>query len=134
MPDPEDRRFDARGRVVQLTGMQKLVYGELKGSLSARVAEVDRVLQGAGFEARVSSDILLEMWEKFVFIATLGGITCLLRGTIGEIVAAPRGRELALTMHDECVAVATACGYAPRPAATAGIPPHCHPDASGRRR
>ena len=109
--------LDAQGRIVQLTGMEKLVYGELDGSRSARIEEVDRTLQGAGFDARVSSNILLEMWEKWVFIAALGGITCLLRGTIGEIVAAPRGRELTLTMHDECVAVATACGYAPRPEA-----------------
>ena len=109
--------LDAQGRIVQLTGMEKLVYGELDGSRSARIEEVDRTLQGAGFDARVSSNILLEMWEKWVFIAALGGITCLLRGTIGEIVAAPRGRELTLAMHDECVAVATACGYAPRPEA-----------------
>jgi 2-dehydropantoate 2-reductase len=109
--------LDAQGRVVQLTAMEKLVYGELDGSSSARLEEVDRTLQGAGFDARPSSNILLEMWEKFVFIAALGGITCLLRGTIGEIVGAPRGRDLALTMHEECIAVATACGYAPRPEA-----------------
>jgi 2-dehydropantoate 2-reductase len=107
--------LDPQGRVVQLTGVQRLVYGELDGSHSARIEQVDRTLQGAGFDARASSNILLEMWEKFVFIAALGGITCLLRGTIGEIAAAPRGRELALTMHGECVAVATACGFAPRP-------------------
>jgi 2-dehydropantoate 2-reductase len=111
--------LDAQGRVVQLTGMEKLVYGELDGSSSARLEEVDRTLQGAGFDARASSNILLEMWEKWVFIAALGGITCLLRGTIGEIVAAPRGSELALAIHEECIAVATASGYAPRPAAIA---------------
>ncbi|HEY1882435.1 MAG TPA: 2-dehydropantoate 2-reductase [Candidatus Cybelea sp.] len=109
--------LDAQGRIVQLTGTQKLVYGELDGSHSERIEQVDRTLQGAGFDARVSSDILLEMWEKFVFIAALGGITCLLRGTIGEITAAPGGRQLALTMHGECVAVATASGFAPRPEA-----------------
>jgi 2-dehydropantoate 2-reductase len=111
--------LDAQGRVVQLTGMEKLVYGELDGSSSARLEEVDRTLQGAGFDARASSNILLEMWEKWVFIAALGGITCLVRGTIGEIVAAPRGSELALAIHEECIAVATASGYAPRPAAIA---------------
>lgn len=109
--------LDAQGRIVQLTGMEKLVYGELDGSRSTRIEDVDRTLQGAGFDARVSQSILLEMWEKWVFIAALGGITCLLRGTIGEIGAAPRGRELALAMHEECVSVATASGYAPRPEA-----------------
>lgn len=106
--------LDAQGRVVQLTGMQKLVYGELDGSRSLRIEAVDRALQGAGFEAQLSTHIVLDMWEKFVFIAALAGITCLLRGSVGEIAAAPRGRELALAMHDECVSVGKACGYEPR--------------------
>jgi 2-dehydropantoate 2-reductase len=30
-------------------------------------------------------NILQEMWEKWIFIATLDGITCLLRGTTDRI-------------------------------------------------
>jgi 2-dehydropantoate 2-reductase len=46
------------------------------------------VLSGTRFEARVSDAILQEMWEKWVFIATGAGITCLMRAAIGDIVAA----------------------------------------------
>lgn len=109
--------LDADDRIVQLSEMQELSYGELDGTLSERIRTIDRTLQGAGFIARLSSSIELEMWEKWVFIAALGGITCLLRGTIGEVQHAPRGRDLTIAMLDECVAVATAAGYAPRPSA-----------------
>src|SRR5581483_10082721 len=74
--------IDAQNRIVQLAAMQELVYGERDGSASARIAALDAVLQGAGFEARASEAILLEMWQKWVFLATLGAITCLMRGTI----------------------------------------------------
>jgi 2-dehydropantoate 2-reductase len=53
------------------------------------------------------------MWEKWVQLASLGAITCLMRGTIGEIVAAPGGAELSIDALNESVAVAAACGYKP---------------------
>jgi 2-dehydropantoate 2-reductase len=109
--------LDADDRIVQLSEMQELTYGELEGRLSERIQTIDQTLQGAGFIARLSSSIELEMWEKWVFIAALGGITCLLRGTIGEVQHAPRGRDLTIAMLDECAAVATAAGFAPRPPA-----------------
>jgi 2-dehydropantoate 2-reductase len=109
--------LDDNERIVQLSEMQELSYGELDGTLSERIGTIDRTLQAAGFIARLSSSIELEMWEKWVFIAGLGGITCLLRGTIGEVQQAQRGRDLTIAMLDECVAVATAAGYAPRPSA-----------------
>jgi 2-dehydropantoate 2-reductase len=109
--------LDADDRIVQLNDMQELSYGEVDGTLSERIRTIDRTMQGAGFNARLSSSIELEMWEKWVFIAALGGITCLMRGTVGEVQHAPRGRDLTIAMLDECVAVATAAGYAPRPLA-----------------
>ena len=47
-----------------------------------------------GFDFALSDHILADMWSKWVFIATLGGFTCLLRGAVGEIVAQPGGDKL----------------------------------------
>jgi hypothetical protein len=57
------------------------------------------------------------MWEKWVFIAALGASTCLLRGSTGDILGSPRGRDLILTILNECAAVANAEGHAVRPEA-----------------
>jgi 2-dehydropantoate 2-reductase len=106
--------LDDDGRVIQLRDMQEISYGELDGSATPRLEAVDVGLRGAGFVARASAHIVLEMWEKWVFIAALNGMTVLMRGSVGEIEAAPRGRELALALLDECASVATAQGFAPR--------------------
>ncbi len=104
--------LDAHGRIVQLNEMQSLHYGELGGEITPRVRTLDDEMQGAGFTARASNRILQEMWDKWVFLAALGAITCLLRGSIGTIEAAD-GADLAVRMLSECASVAGASGYAP---------------------
>jgi 2-dehydropantoate 2-reductase len=105
--------IDDEGRIVQLADFQQLVYGERNGETTPRLQTLDTTLQGGGFDARLSTDIMQAMWEKWVQLATLGAITCLMRGTIGEIVAAPGGAELSIDVLNESAAVAAACGYKP---------------------
>ena len=105
--------LDPQGRIKQLAEFQQVVYGERSGEMSARVTTLDSAMQGAGFIARASAVILQEMWEKWILLATMGAITCLLRGTVGDIEAAPGGAGLALAVLDECVSVATRSGYPP---------------------
>jgi 2-dehydropantoate 2-reductase len=105
--------IDHQGRIVQLADFQRLVYGERNGESTPRLKALDATLQGAGFDARLSPEIMQAMWEKWVQLASLGAITCLMRGTIGEIVAAPGGTKLSIDVVNESVAVATACGYKP---------------------
>src|SRR5438874_5626062 len=105
--------IDDQGRIVQLADIQQLAYGERNGETTPRLQSLDATLQGAGFDARLSTDIMQEMWEKWVQLASLGAITCLMRGAIGEIVAAPGGADLSLNVLDESAAVATACGHKP---------------------
>jgi 2-dehydropantoate 2-reductase len=102
--------IDEQGRIVQLAGLQRVVYGELDGTASARTAGLDRAMQGCGFEAASSPAILRDMWQKWVMLATLGAANCLLRGTIGEIEAAG-GAAIVLALLEECYSVADASGY-----------------------
>ncbi len=55
---------DKEGRIVQLAGMQELVYGERDGSASARVAALDAVIPGAAFNARSTQTIMQAMWRN----------------------------------------------------------------------
>ena len=103
--------IDSQGRIVQLADFQSLAYGELDGKKTSRIEAVHQEFSGAGFQASISTDILRDMWQKWVFLASLGAITCLLRGNVGEIVAAPGGAELCLSTLRECAAIASAYGY-----------------------
>ena len=105
--------IDGEGRIVQLAGFQKLVYGELDGRSTPRLGKLDETLRGAGFDTVISSHIVQDMWEKWVQIATLGALTCLLRGNIGEIVSIPGGADLSRSMLRECSDIAAACGHPP---------------------
>ena len=53
------------------------------------------------------------MWEKWIFIATAAGMTCLMRAAIGDIVAAG-GSDVASALLDECAATAAHQGFTPR--------------------
>jgi 2-dehydropantoate 2-reductase len=105
---------DQDGRIVQLTGTQRLVYGELRGGLSERMNHLDAVMQGAGFEARISPDITQEMWQKWIQLSSLGALTCLMRGNVGEVEAVPDGADTANQILRESSSIATACGHPPR--------------------
>jgi 2-dehydropantoate 2-reductase len=107
--------LDANGDIKQLTDVQALVYGARSAAQAAAAGALDSALQLGKFEARLSRDIMLEMWEKFVLLASLAGMTCLMRANVGEIAATQDGAALMLRMLDDCAAVATAAGHAPRP-------------------
>jgi 2-dehydropantoate 2-reductase len=108
--------LDEEGRVVQLGTFQDVVYGERNGRRTARIERLDAFMQGAGFDAKLSDAIEREMWEKWVMLASLAGITCLMRGSVGEIVAAPGGDAFVNRFLDEAAAVAAKAGIAPREA------------------
>jgi 2-dehydropantoate 2-reductase len=102
--------LDASGRIVQLAPFQDIVYGEMDGTRSARIEALDGFMRDAGFDTRLSQHIAREMWEKWAMLATLGGVTCLMRGNLGEIDAAPGGREFLLRFFEEVTTVIGAVG------------------------
>jgi 2-dehydropantoate 2-reductase len=104
---------DDEGRIVQLTPLQDLAYGEMNGAISPRINALDAEMKGSGFDARLSSTIEREMWEKWILLATLGAATCLMSGNIGQIEAVDGGGQFVVDLFDEVVRVVTAVGSAP---------------------
>jgi 2-dehydropantoate 2-reductase len=100
--------------VVQLNPLQSLNFGERDGKLSDRVRAIAEIMASGNFDSVASENIVQEMWEKWVFLATLAASTSLMRTSVGNILASPGGKDFILGMLDECGAVATAEGYAPR--------------------
>jgi 2-dehydropantoate 2-reductase len=100
--------------VVQLAPMQSLTFGERDGKMTDRVRAIAEVMAAGKFGSVASENILQDMWEKWVFLASLAASTSLMRTSVGNILAAPGGRDFLLGMVDECSAVATSEGYAPR--------------------
>jgi 2-dehydropantoate 2-reductase len=98
------------GVILQTGKMQRLVFGELDGAVSARTQNFLDVCRHCGIEAEISPDIRRAIWEKFVFVAGTSATTATMRATIGPIRANPRTRSFLLEIMREVVAVGRACG------------------------
>ena len=83
--------LETDGSIRQFGDMQAILLGERGGPASAVTQALAVAIAPAG--GRMSADIVQEMWEKWVFITTLAGATCLMRTTIGDIAAADADRR-----------------------------------------
>ena len=106
----------ADGTIRQLAPSASMAIGEQDEPRTARAGRLAGLLSGAGFDVSVSADIIAAMWHKWVFIAAIGALTGLLRGSVGEIVAQPGGAAAGRAVLAEAAAVSAAAGY-PLPAA-----------------
>jgi len=104
----------AEGAIRHLNRVHGIAFGERSGAVSRRVGAIAGAFASTPVNASVSDSILLDMWEKFVMISSLAGMNCLMRGSIGDILAADEGESLTLELLAECEAVATASGFPPR--------------------
>jgi 2-dehydropantoate 2-reductase len=102
--------LDAEGRILHLNDTHQLSFGERDGSKSPRAENIATTFAGAKFDSHLSEAILREMWEKWAFIASAAAINCLMRATVGDIMAAD-GKELTLALLGESVGIASAHGF-----------------------
>ncbi|MGY4256730.1 2-dehydropantoate 2-reductase [Bradyrhizobium sp. USDA 4516] len=107
--------LSADGEILHLTDLHTLSFGEQSRTRSERRPEIVGALSGAGFDAELSDGILQAMWEKWVMIATIAGATCLMRASMGDIVAAGAS-DLVIGLLGEASAIAARQGFGPRPA------------------
>ena len=74
------------GVISQLGGPRRIVFGEPGGKSSRRVRLIESLLRESGILCEVSNDIVKELWNKFLFICALAGVTSTARLTLGEIL------------------------------------------------
>ena len=100
--------LDERGRILDQANFHDLVYGEWGGEQSARIVALDQFMRGAGFDARLSTDIEREMWQKWAMLASLGAITCIMDADVGQVARAPGGIDFVRALLEEVAAVIAA--------------------------
>ena len=103
------------GEMLHFTDLHTLSFGEQNGARSERRPEIASALSDANFVAEISDNILQDMWEKWVFIATAAGSTCLMRASIGDTVAAGAS-GLVMKLLGECSGIAAKAEFEPHPA------------------
>ena len=97
--------------VVERRGpFQSVIIGELDGEPSERVTRIAAAFREAGVEARASSQIQIDLWQKFVFISAMAAACGLTRLPVGPLRDIPLGRRLLQRAVQEVIDVARASG------------------------
>jgi 2-dehydropantoate 2-reductase len=91
-------------------GMRLIRIGEMHGGLSKRVLEIEAVWRQAGFNVKAFADIELMIWQKFLCNVTLSAPCAAFDVTVGELMANPDARRVALGCTMEAYRVGLAMG------------------------
>ena len=100
----------APGTVSQAGSVVRVVFGEPDGSQSARGPRIQDTFVDAGIPAEFTTGVHTALWSKFLFIATMAGVTSLARQTLAELMPRPEWRDVVLGCLREIEAVARASG------------------------
>ena len=109
--------MDADGSIRHLSQFQRIGCGPRAGNHAHAKELLQELAQSyarVSIECAVSADIEQDMWEKFVLLASLAAMTCLMRASVGEILSSEDGEALTREVLAACTAAAGAAGHAPR--------------------
>jgi len=99
------------GRILHLNDFHRVVFGARAQSQRATCDALGKELAGAAFNWEQLDKIEQAMWDKWVLLSTLAGMTCLMRAPVGDIVATGAGSKLTLSLLAETSSVAAAEGF-----------------------
>lgn len=102
------------GVVKSMLDVHSIIWGARDPAHAALAKQLGDAFSKTVCEWKVSDNIMQDMWEKIAFLSTLAGMTCMMRGSVGDILASPDGQSMMQRHLDACVAIATKEGYKPR--------------------
>lgn len=82
------------GRIRSVGPTHFIKFGELDRRPSDRVQRLRRTFEGASVTVEVPPDILIALWEKFLFVVPFGGVGAVTRAPIGVIRTQPDTRSM----------------------------------------
>lgn len=106
--------LDQEGRIIQTSPRHDIVFGELTGEKTERILKVEEAFSGTRSGYQLSDNINQDLWNKYLFISTMSGITTLMRAPIGPIREMPSGRATIEKLSQEIISVMNKIG-APLP-------------------
>ncbi len=106
------------GEVLHLGKPASITFGERDGGPgSTRVQALAKLCERAGLDHLATPRIDQQLWIKYGFLTALAAGTCLMRASIGDIIAGEEGPEFMHALYGECLQVAAAAGQPIPPAA-----------------
>ena len=110
--------LNAPGIARQTGDIVRIVFGELSEPLSARAQTIAHAFNSGGIPAEIAPDIHAALWAKFLFIATMAGVTSIARQTLAQLMPRPEWRPVVTACLREIEAAGRANGV--------NLPPDIH--------
>ncbi|WP_054968607.1 ketopantoate reductase family protein [Alicyclobacillus ferrooxydans] len=79
--------LDSDGNVIHTSPMHDIVFGSLASSDETLLEDLESAFKQSGVNVRVSKSIMVDMWQKFIFLTSLSSITASIRKPIGPILS-----------------------------------------------
>ncbi len=89
-------------------GAGKFRFGETDGTVSQRSCTLENTFRSAGIEGAAIENVGKFLWQKWIFICGLGGMTAFARKTIGEVLQDPTLRHMLEDVIKEASTIARA--------------------------
>ncbi|WP_299435108.1 2-dehydropantoate 2-reductase [uncultured Aquimarina sp.] len=103
-------KIEVPGIISHFGHTPEVIFGELDKSKSDRLQKVKLIFDKAGFKNKISENIQVDIWSKFMFIATVSGLGALTRATIGEMCEHPELNKMLRATATEIYKIAIAKG------------------------
>lgn len=103
------------GAVRQVGDIVRIVAGSAPGSDAAhrqRAVQICAAFREAGAPAEAAEDIAVTLWTKFLFIATMAGVTALAREYLRDLLPRPEWRKVIVGCMAEIERAGRASGVA----------------------
>jgi 2-dehydropantoate 2-reductase len=98
------------GRIRSLGNTHFVRFGEPDNRKSERVQGLLQAFVESGTRAEVPDDIHAALWEKFLFVVSMGGVGSVARASVGVVRTLPETRALLRQCMEEIAAVGRAGG------------------------
>ena len=86
----------------------RIIFGELDGRMTPRTERLGEAFARAAIDAQLATDIRRALWEKYVLICAVAGMTALTRCPIGVIRDTPESWRMLRSIAEEGAALAAA--------------------------
>jgi 2-dehydropantoate 2-reductase len=107
--------LEPSGEIKHLNRMHRLTIGSRSTQVPNQVELMAEMLSKTSVDFSLSDHIEQDMWDKFIFLTTLAGATCIMRANLGEILSTVAGEAFIVGLLDECESVALANHRTPNP-------------------
>ncbi|MDC3090346.1 ketopantoate reductase family protein [Paracoccaceae bacterium] len=94
------------GEIHHFNDIHSLTFGHLHNADETDGRKFFDACISANFTIKYSDNITVDLWHKWILIATVAGATTLFNATIGEIASTEHGRSFINNLHGECINIA----------------------------